>query len=56
MPDLPILDGPGVAMIVFMPILLFILTLPIFDVIAILEPLTRGDSLSGCSPYRSSPR
>ena len=33
----PFTDGPGVAMIVFMPFVLFLLTLPIFDVIAILR-------------------
>jgi hypothetical protein len=43
----PFIDGPGVAMLVFMPIVLFILTLPIFDVIAILEPLTRGEFALG---------
>ena len=43
----PLVDGPGVAMIVFMPIVLFILTLPIFDVIAIIEPLTRGQFALG---------
>jgi hypothetical protein len=39
----PLTDGPGVGLLVFLPPLLLFLSLPIFDVIAILEPLSRGD-------------
>lgn len=39
----PLIDGPGVAMLVIYPPILVFLTLPIFDIVAILEPLTRGD-------------
>ena len=39
----PITDGPGAGLLMFLPPILTFLTLPIFDVIAILEPLSRGD-------------
>jgi hypothetical protein len=39
----PLVDGPGIGLLVFLPPLLWLLSLPVFDVIAILEPLTRGD-------------
>jgi hypothetical protein len=39
----PLVDGPGVGLIVLLPPVLVLLSLPIFDVIAILEPLTRGN-------------
>ncbi|MCA1684645.1 MAG: hypothetical protein LC745_01415, partial [Planctomycetia bacterium] len=39
----PITDGPGVGLLVFMPPVLLFLSLPVFDVIAMLEPLSRGD-------------
>ena len=39
----PLIDGPGLAMLVFWPPLLFFLTLPIFDVVAILKPATRSN-------------
>jgi hypothetical protein len=39
----PLADGPGIALLVFFPPLLWIMSLPIFDVIAFLEPLTRGN-------------
>ena len=35
----PLSDGPGVAMLIFMPLVLTFVTLPIFDIIAILQPL-----------------
>jgi hypothetical protein len=38
----PLIDGPGLGLLVFFPPILFLLTLPIFDVIAVLEPL-KGD-------------
>jgi hypothetical protein len=39
----PLIDGPGVGLLVFLSPVLVFLSLPIFDVIAILEPLSRGD-------------
>ena len=39
----PITDGPGAGLLMFLPPVLTFLTLPIFDVISILEPLSRGD-------------
>lgn len=39
----PLIDGPGVGLLLFLPPVLLFLTLPIFDMIAILEPLSRGD-------------
>jgi hypothetical protein len=39
----PWIDGPGVGLMLFLPPVLLFLTLPIFDMIAILEPLSRGD-------------
>jgi hypothetical protein len=43
----PLTDGPGVGILVFWPPLLFLLSLPIFDVVALLEPLSRGDFALG---------
>ena len=39
----PFKDGPGVGLLVFFPPALWLLTLPIFDVIAVLQPFTKGD-------------
>jgi hypothetical protein len=39
----PICDGPGVALLVFMPPFLFVLSLPVFDWIAIVDPFRRAD-------------
>ncbi len=39
----PFTDGPGVGLLLFFPPALWLLTLPIFDVIAILAPFTKGD-------------
>ena len=39
----PVTDGPGIGLMVFFPPLLWILSLPIFDVIAVLQPFTKGD-------------
>jgi hypothetical protein len=39
----PLADGPGVGLLVFLPLILLVLSLPVFDVIAILEPISRGD-------------
>jgi hypothetical protein len=35
----PVKDGPGIGLLVFFPPLLWLLSLPIFDVIAVLQPL-----------------
>jgi hypothetical protein len=43
----PLTDGPGVGLLVFLPPLLLFLSLPVFDVVAILEPLARGDFALG---------
>jgi hypothetical protein len=43
----PLTDGPGVGILVFWPPLLFLLSLPIFDVVALLEPLSRGNFALG---------
>ncbi len=39
----PVTDGPGIGILFFLPPLLLFLSLPIFDVVALLEPLSRGD-------------
>ncbi len=39
----PLQDGPGIGLLVFLPPLLWLLSLPVFDLIAALEPLTRGN-------------
>lgn len=39
----PLLDGPGVGLLVALPPVLFILSLPLFDVVAMIEPDTRAD-------------
>jgi hypothetical protein len=39
----PLSDGPGVGLLVFLSPVLLLLSLPIFDVIAIAEPLSRGE-------------
>jgi len=39
----PLTDGPGLGLLVLFPPALWILSLPIFDVIAILQPLTKKD-------------
>jgi len=39
----PFTDGPGLGLLVFFPPALWILSLPIFDVIAVLQPLTKSD-------------
>jgi hypothetical protein len=39
----PVTDGPGVGLLVFLPPVLLFLSMPIFDVIAILQPLTRSN-------------
>ena len=43
----PISDGPGVALLVFMPPVLFALSLPVFDWIAIVDPFRRADWAMG---------
>jgi hypothetical protein len=39
----PLTDGPGLGLLVFLPPLLWVLSLPVFDVIAWLQPMTKGD-------------
>src|SRR4051812_18130709 len=39
----PLTDGPGVALLLVMPPLLFLLSLPLFDWIAIVDPFRRAD-------------
>jgi hypothetical protein len=39
----PLADGPGLALLFFFPPVLWMLSLPIFDIIAVLEPLTKSD-------------
>jgi hypothetical protein len=39
----PVVDGPGVGLLVLLPPILVLLSLPIFDVIEILEPITRAN-------------
>jgi hypothetical protein len=39
----PLSDGPGLGLLVLFPPLLWALSLPIFDVIAVLEPVTKGN-------------
>jgi hypothetical protein len=39
----PLTDGPGLGLLVFLPPMLWVLSLPIFDVIAMIQPFTKGD-------------
>ncbi len=39
----PLVDGPGVAILVVVPPVLFFQSLPIFDVISIIDPFNRGN-------------
>jgi hypothetical protein len=39
----PLTDGPGLALLLFLPPVLWVLSLPIFDIIAVLQPLTKSD-------------
>lgn len=39
----PLVDGPGVGLLLFFPPALWLLSLPVFDVIAVLKPFTKGD-------------
>jgi hypothetical protein len=39
----PLTDGPGVGLLVFFPPFLWVLSLLVFDVIAVLKPFTKGD-------------
>jgi hypothetical protein len=39
----PVKDGPGLGLLVFFPPILWLLSLPIFDIIAVLQPLTKAD-------------
>ena len=50
----PLRDGPGVALLVVMPPFLFLLSLPVFDWIAIVDPFKRADWRSVFWPCRSS--
>ena len=39
----PFTDGPGIGLLFFLPPALWVLSLPVFDVIAVLKPFTKGD-------------
>jgi hypothetical protein len=39
----PLTDGPGLGLLVFLPPMMWVLSLPVFDVIAILQPITKRD-------------
>ena len=39
----PLSDGPGLGLLVLLPPILWFLSLPIFDIIAVLQPLTKSD-------------
>ena len=39
----PLSDGPGLGLLVFLPPVLWILSLPVFDVISVLQPMTKAD-------------
>jgi hypothetical protein len=39
----PLIDGPGLGLLILLPPLMFMLSLPIFDVVAVLQPLTKGN-------------
>ncbi len=39
----PLTDGPGLGLLFFFPPMLWALSLPIFDIIAVLQPMTKGD-------------
>ena len=39
----PLTDGPGLGLLFFFPPILWLLSLPIFDIIAVLQPMTRRD-------------
>lgn len=39
----PLADGPGLGLLFFLPPVLWLLSLPVFDVIAVLRPYTKGD-------------
>jgi hypothetical protein len=39
----PLTDGPGIGLLLFFPPILWLLSLPIFDVVAVLQPLTKGN-------------
>lgn len=39
----PLSDGPGLGLLVLFPPILWLLSLPVFDFIAVLEPLTKSD-------------
>jgi hypothetical protein len=39
----PVSDGPGIGLLFFLPPALWVLSLPVFDVIAVLRPFTKGD-------------
>jgi hypothetical protein len=39
----PLIDGPGIGLLVILPPVLFFLSLPLFDVVALIEPVTRAN-------------
>lgn len=39
----PLSDGPGLGLLVLLPPIMWVLSLPVYDVISFLSPMTRGD-------------
>jgi hypothetical protein len=39
----PLQDGPGLGLLFFLPPIMWVLSLPVYDVISFLQPLTKGD-------------
>jgi hypothetical protein len=39
----PLKDGPGLGLLILLPPILWFLSLPIFDIIAVMQPLTKSD-------------
>lgn len=44
----PLRDGPGLGLLFFLPPIMWILSLPVYDVISFLQPMTKGDWCLGC--------
>ena len=44
----PLRDGPGLGLLVLLPPMMWVLSLPVFDVISVLQPMTKGDWALGC--------
>jgi hypothetical protein len=39
----PLTDGPGLGLLVFLPPIMWILSLPVYDIISYVQPMTKGD-------------